>query len=377
MLQHCDIRAVCSSAQRRRSNASATPRGGRTASAERSRRASPVEPVESSNLDEDEELEENTGAGKDPYAFTRDRFWLGCSEEKLKEKYVLLLDVQRADIACLQVPWRGLLPTEGCKGINLHLEGRCTRGVGPQNSNALEMPHSRFQWSPVQERTKVRVVQIFGGKHQQHHEQSYKTILLCSLRPVQKHQCQVFGCGGIRYVFITMKFPHVFIVVFTPLLTGFSGGHYSAGHTTARTNLKLSILFVLMCCFNYLHPHFARSGIHTQFMREACPSFRAPHHFMFGRIVKVVRMYQEQKIIKLLHSVHKEYGDQPYASTSVDLWTSKHSAQGYAAMDIQFGNPFDATISAFTLAVKHIPGAHDHTVLVSFIEAVSSQYVSF
>ena len=145
---------------------------------------------------------------------------------------MLLLHVQRADIACLQVPWRGLLPTEGCKGINLHLEGRCTRGVGPQNSNALEMPHSRFQWSPLQERTKVRVVQILGGKHQQHHEQPYKTILLCSLRPVQKHQCQVFGCGGIRYVF-TMRFPHVFIVVFTvvdrfqwwPLLCR---AHYSA-----------------------------------------------------------------------------------------------------------------------------------------------------
>ena len=75
MLQHCDIRVVCNSAQRRGSNASPTPRGARTASAERSRRASPVE---SSHVDEAEEIEEDTDADKDPYAFTRDPFWLGC-----------------------------------------------------------------------------------------------------------------------------------------------------------------------------------------------------------------------------------------------------------------------------------------------------------
>jgi hypothetical protein len=33
-----------------------------------------------------EENEEDTDADKDPYTFTRDPFWLGSSEEKLKEK---------------------------------------------------------------------------------------------------------------------------------------------------------------------------------------------------------------------------------------------------------------------------------------------------
>ena len=59
---------------------------------------------------------------------------------------------------------------------------------------------------------------------------------------------------------------------------------------------------------------------------------------------------------------------------SVDLWTSKHSQQGFAAMDIQYGNPFTATIDSFTLAVKYFPEEHTHEVLVDFIKNVSSYY---
>ena len=142
-------------------------------------------------------------------------------------------------------------------------------------------------------------------------------------------------------------------------------------HTTAITMLKLKILFVCVCVFNYLHPNMARSEIWEQFMGEACPTFMAPHYFMFGRIIRVIRLYVEKLIYDRLHAVHKEYNGLPFASTSVDLWTSKHSAQGFAAMDIQYGNPMTATINSFTLAVKYFPEEHDHVVLVEFIKNVS------
>ena len=95
---------------------------------------------------------------------------------------------------------------------------------------------------------------------------------------------------------------------------------------------------------------------------------------MFGRIVKVIRLFQERKITAKLHQVYKEYGYQPFVSASVDLWSSKHSKQGYAAMDVQFGDPFIAAIQSFTLAVKYIPGRHGHESLVNFIKTVSTQY---
>ena len=95
---------------------------------------------------------------------------------------------------------------------------------------------------------------------------------------------------------------------------------------------------------------------------------------MFGRIVKVIRLFQERKITAKLHQVYKEYGCQPFVSASVDLWSSKHIEQGYAAMDVQFGDPFIAAIQSFTLAVKYIPGTHDHESLINFIKTVSTQY---
>ena len=109
-------------------------------------------------------------------------------------------------------------------------------------------------------------------------------------------------------------------------------------------------------------------------MGEACPTFAAPHHFMFGRIIRVIRLYIEKQIYDRLHAVAKEYNGVPFVSTSVDLWTSKHSQQGFAAMDIQYGNPFTATIDSFTLAVKYFPEEHTHDVLVDFIKNVSSYY---
>ena len=118
--------------------------------------------------------------------------------------------------------------------------------------------------------------------------------------------------------------------------TGNSGGHYSIRHTTARTLLKLKILFGLMCCFNFLHPHFARSDIYEQFMDEACPMHSAPRHYVFGRIVKTIKLYLDRQIMEQLHAAHHQYRMQPFASTSVDLWTSKHSSMGFVAMDVQF-----------------------------------------
>lgn len=145
-------------------------------------------------------------------------------------------------------------------------------------------------------------------------------------------------------------------------------------HTTAITMFKLKILFVCVCVFNYLHPNMTRSKIWEQFMGEACPTFMAPHYFMFGRTSRVIQLYVEKLIYDRLHAVHKEYNGLPFASTSVDLWTSKHSAQGFAAMDIQYGNPMTATIDSFTLAVKYFPEEHDHVVLVEFIKNVSSYF---
>mmetsp|Transcript_1038 Transcript_1038/g.2438 ORF Transcript_1038/g.2438 Transcript_1038/m.2438 type:complete len:298 (+) Transcript_1038:766-1659(+) len=66
------------------------------------------------------------------------------------------------------------------------------------------------------------------------------------------------------------------------------------------------------------------------------------------------------------------FGNAPCASASVDLWTSQHANMGYAALDMQFGNP-EFGISEATLAVGALPGVHDGASIKKWIEdSVSS-----
>ena len=59
-------------------------------------------------------------------------------------------------------------------------------------------------------------------------------------------------------------------------------------------------------------------------------------------------------------------GEDACASCSVDLWSSKHSKSGYAALDIQHCNP-KGDLTECTLAVGEIPGEHAAEVLKDWV----------
>ena len=61
------------------------------------------------------------------------------------------------------------------------------------------------------------------------------------------------------------------------------------------------------------------------------------------------------------------FGKVAFASASVDLWTAQHAGMGYAALDMQFGNP-DFGISEVTLAVGALPGTHDASSIKAWVE---------
>ena len=61
--------------------------------------------------------------------------------------------------------------------------------------------------------------------------------------------------------------------------------------------------------------------------------------FTIRKIVRVIKSLIMMQIYSQLMTSASFFGKAPFASASVDLWTSKHSNMGYAALDMQFGNP--------------------------------------
>lgn len=120
--------------------------------------------------------------------------------------------------------------------------------------------------------------------------------------------------------------------------TSAGGGWFGINQVTARRLLKLKILFVLVCVFNFLSCNMAHSDIFKQWTYEMEPNFTAPHRLMFGRIVVCIYSYLKDKIQKRLTAVLEMY-NHPFACGSLDHWTSKHSKMGFAAVDIQFTGP--------------------------------------
>ena len=116
------------------------------------------------------------------------------------------------------------------------------------------------------------------------------------------------------------------------------GGWFGASNMTARKLLKLKILFVLVCVFNFLSCNMAHSDIFKQWTYEMEQNFSAPHRLMFGRIVVCIYTYLCDKIQQRLKAVLQIY-NHPFACGSLDHWTSKHSKMGFAAVDIQFTGP--------------------------------------
>ena len=154
-----------------------------------------------------------------------------------------------------------------------------------------------------------------------------------------------------------------------------SGGHYhGARNFTARRMLKLKILFVCVMVFNSMHPEFSRSSIWEQFMFEMEPSFIAPHRLMFGRIVYVMYIHILHTIKDRLHTVLELYNGHPYATGSLDHWTSKHSKLGFAAIDMQFTAPDTGQIEAYTLHVGHMPGLHTVQATAAFFQSTMPLY---
>ena len=152
------------------------------------------------------------------------------------------------------------------------------------------------------------------------------------------------------------------------------GGWYTVNNKTARRMLKLKILFVCVCVYNYVHANMARSDIFSQWTYEMEQNFSAPHKLMFGRIVLVLYTYIKRKITARLEQVSVLYNRVPYACASLDHWTSKHSKLGFAALDTQFTAPDTARIESYTLHIGHMPGSHTAEATTQFVKDVMPLY---
>ena len=78
--------------------------------------------------------------------------------------------------------------------------------------------------------------------------------------------------------------------------TSVGGGWFGINQVTARRLLKLKILFVLVCAFNFLSCKMAHSDHFKQWTYEMEPNFKAPHRLMFGRTVVCIYSYLGGKI---------------------------------------------------------------------------------
>lgn len=146
---------------------------------------------------------------------------------------------------------------------------------------------------------------------------------------------------------------------------GGTGGNYTS--TSARGLLRMQIWAVVWCigtltAFATLHTTLFRS-----FATSLNASFRPPCMHTVRKIVRVIKSLIMVAIFQMLMSSVNFYGRRPLASASVDLWSSKHSNMGYAALDMQFGNP-EFGISEATLAVAALPGTHDAQTIKTWVE---------
>jgi len=152
---------------------------------------------------------------------------------------------------------------------------------------------------------------------------------------------------------------------------GGSGGNF--GFADARAILTMQVHGIVWCiatlsAFATLHDQFFKS-----FAAHLNPCFRPPSFHTIRKVVRVMKGMLMRAIYEQLLTSLKFFGGQPFASVSVDMWSARHANMGYAALDVQFGDPRFGITEA-TLAVGAVPGTHDAPAIKEWVEKVVKEF---
>ena len=152
---------------------------------------------------------------------------------------------------------------------------------------------------------------------------------------------------------------------------GSGGGWY--GGSAAKQVLRMSIWSTVWCIGTLTSFASLHTPLFKSFASSLNSNYRPPSYHTIRKIVKVIKQLIMIELFTLLMTSVNFFGNQPCASASVDLWTAQHANSGYAALDIQFGNP-DFGISEATLAVGEIPGTHDADSIKKWVEGAMKEF---